>query len=190
MPPPKQVPWTAAMIGFLPGRLLMPPKPPRGNLASCAEDKDEDEDEVEVEEELTLFHSFRSAPAQNARPAPVNTAHRSEGSASYQSHRRSRAKCCGRGMALSCLGRLSVTSRMCGLGKEMRVCRTSGGGVVKVDVLGEDILNLLFWELSIKVCCAECNASMNEWTAHECESSRHDRRRLWLDEISLGVECK
>lgn len=78
-------------------------------------------------------HSFRSAPAQKALPEPVMTAQRREGSASYQSHRRSRAKCCGRGIALSCCGRLSVTSRMCGLGKDIRVSGTLGGGAVNED---------------------------------------------------------
>lgn len=35
-------------------------------------------------------------------------------------------------MALSWAGRLRVTSRTCGAGNETSVCRTSGGGVVRV----------------------------------------------------------
>lgn len=74
--------------------------------------------------------ALRSAPAQKARPVPVSTATRRVCCVSNQSHRRSRAKCWSRGMAFSWLGLLRVTRRMCGLGKEIRVFGTGGGGVV------------------------------------------------------------
>lgn len=122
------MPLTAAMTGFVPPRLLRPPKPLAG-MRVLGED----------EAVLSAFHSFRSWPAQKARPVPVMTAQRSVGSASYQVQSASRAKCCGRGIALSCLGRLSVTRRMCSAGKDTRTSRTGGGGEERVrGSLGDD----------------------------------------------------
>src|SRR5271155_5129274 len=96
------------MMGFLPERRDRAPKPDGGMMPRDA-----------ALEELAVFHSFRSAPAQKVRPAPVTMAQRRSGSLSNQVKRASSSQCEGMLMQLSEVGRLKVTRRMYCSGKEM-----------------------------------------------------------------------
>lgn len=58
-------------------------------------------DGEEGEEEGEEFHSFRSAPAQNALPLPVMIPHLSLGSASSHAQTESSSACCAALMQLS-----------------------------------------------------------------------------------------
>lgn len=73
---------------------------------------------------------FKSAPAQNALPSPVTTPTRKTGSLSSHDHTASSSAWPAELMQLRARGRESVTSRMCGPGKESLVKEVGGGGCV------------------------------------------------------------
>lgn len=97
----------------------------------------------ETERLWMLFVPFKSAPAQNALPFPVKMPTRRLGSSSIHSHTACRSAWPCVLMQFRERGRLSVTRRMCGVGKEMRVSWGFGGGVVKLDILGCLLLFIL-----------------------------------------------
>src|SRR5699024_5006739 len=121
-PPPSANPFTAARTGFFPFRWLNPRKPEGGwfKTASWA-----------AERRSAFFLaacSVRSCPAQKAwSPAPVMIATRREGSSSNQENKAWASQWASEGMELRWLGRLMVTSSVCGLGKERRKCGLVGG---------------------------------------------------------------
>ena len=87
-----------------------PAKPEGGVLRDVDLDADVDEEEV-VWVLLLSFHSFKSIPAQNARPWPVMMPTRRHGSASNQSHSRCSSQWPCEGIELRARGRERVTRR-------------------------------------------------------------------------------
>lgn len=149
MPPPKESPFTAQMMGFLPLRLDRPPKPEGGcgvrGLSFPARSFHSEEVVSWAHQSIYGVSSscpvvsgisshfnqgcneienlpFKSAPAQNALPFPVKMPTRRLGSASIHSHTASRSAWPCELMQFNARGRLSVTRRTCGAGNERRAC--------------------------------------------------------------------
>ncbi|KAF9630676.1 hypothetical protein BFW01_g1238 [Lasiodiplodia theobromae] len=115
IPPPNARPFTAPTTGFFPWRRLSAAKPEGGNMVLYGDGKGC----LAARAALRAFHSLRSAPAQKARPAPVTMAQRRVGSASYQVKSASSSWLPVLSMQLRVRGRLKVTRRMEGVGKDM-----------------------------------------------------------------------
>jgi hypothetical protein len=107
-PPPSANPFTAAITGFFPLRLLIPANPDGGCRLTAAGVSGL---------ERNFACSMRSWPAQKAFfPAPVMIRTRREGSLSYQVRRASASQWEEEGREFMAVGRLMVRRRMPGEG--------------------------------------------------------------------------
>lgn len=89
---------------------------------------------MKVKSSYDLDIPFKSAPAQNALPLPVKMPTRRLGSPSIHSHTSWSSSLPFELMQLRSRGRLRVTRRTCGAGKDSRAYWGVGGGLAKLGI--------------------------------------------------------